>query len=642
MSQPPLALWPLLADTNRLNEALDLPRYEVCTAEGGGEAGDALDAPVTFGPLARSISGVRGLTWDEVPHEWVAGQWWRFDRQFRSGPLLRLMATMGLTQTPTGGALVRFALLAEPNSVVGRTLLGSGFLRRLGEAFQQRAEDVDAFLAGRRATPFPSARAPQAAQTPEAGAEIDNRAAVMERSPFANGAAPKIASLIATAPEAEISEIRPRRLARILDLNERKATEACFAAASAELFERCYLLLCPRCRRPVSEATSLAALPTEGRCPHHDQPFETDLAVNVELVFRPHPSVRRRLSGAFCHSGPMTAPHIVAQQVLEAGEHRVFPYDVSPGAYRIRVEPVGSNSDRLRAERQFEYNPKAEIGAELPVISVGLGRIDFNDAAPAGSVVFDNRTAMRMRVIFERRAWRIDALTAAEGAMLQASRVLFGADAPSASFRAGRAAFVAWSIPSIPSLFTAAPDLTAARLLDALWPRIAEASRTANGRLIREGAMAGLAAFLDPHGAARFERDLRRALAELSADETISAAAADHARIAITGGRTLLTGRGQRLDVAGRAALLVEALLAEAQDGETLLHAPLYTPKAVVQYFGVTDPRLEKLPLWGEAEPAKVVRLARGAAARGSKRPEEEEVVAHAPDGARSPIAAIR
>ena len=33
LSQPPSALWPLLADTNRIHEALEMPRYQIVVIE---------------------------------------------------------------------------------------------------------------------------------------------------------------------------------------------------------------------------------------------------------------------------------------------------------------------------------------------------------------------------------------------------------------------------------------------------------------------------------------------------------------------------------------------------------------------------------------------------------------------------------
>ena len=72
-SAPPAALWPLLADTARFNEAAGLPRYSVT------------DLPLADGTVRR-VGTVRRfgftLSWEEGVPQWVAGQRFAHERLF--------------------------------------------------------------------------------------------------------------------------------------------------------------------------------------------------------------------------------------------------------------------------------------------------------------------------------------------------------------------------------------------------------------------------------------------------------------------------------------------------------------------------------------------------------------------------------
>src|SRR5436190_22820643 len=74
---PPDRLWPIVADTDRLNRALGLPdvRYETLTEQ------------KEVGRLAVRARRLRVLAFEEEPFEWVENQSYRVKRRFRSGPL---------------------------------------------------------------------------------------------------------------------------------------------------------------------------------------------------------------------------------------------------------------------------------------------------------------------------------------------------------------------------------------------------------------------------------------------------------------------------------------------------------------------------------------------------------------------------
>jgi len=78
LSAAPSQLWPLLSDTARLNEALDLPRYSI------SETFDSESLRRRYGEMVEDEKRVR---WEEPPFEWVENGWWRWRRFYDHGPL---------------------------------------------------------------------------------------------------------------------------------------------------------------------------------------------------------------------------------------------------------------------------------------------------------------------------------------------------------------------------------------------------------------------------------------------------------------------------------------------------------------------------------------------------------------------------
>src|SRR3546814_2926246 len=103
-AHPPEAGWPALADTGRFNEAAGLPKHavrEVAQPDGSVR----FFAEARIGPVA--------LAWEDIPVEWVEGQWLRHLRIFSRGPLRSLCASLRLRSDGTGGTAAHYLIEAE-------------------------------------------------------------------------------------------------------------------------------------------------------------------------------------------------------------------------------------------------------------------------------------------------------------------------------------------------------------------------------------------------------------------------------------------------------------------------------------------------------------------------------------------------
>src|SRR3546814_1373635 len=130
-TQPAAAIWPLLADTVRFNEAAGLPRYDVA---------ETLQADGTVLFEGRLKRGLLAVAWREIPQNWVAQRWFEHRRAFYNGPLKDLTARLDLAPAEGGGCTADFTLTTHPANLAWRLLLATGFLERTAQTFGRSEE----------------------------------------------------------------------------------------------------------------------------------------------------------------------------------------------------------------------------------------------------------------------------------------------------------------------------------------------------------------------------------------------------------------------------------------------------------------------------------------------------------------------
>ena len=127
---PPEQLWPVLADTNRFNEAMGLPPYSL------------EEVPQPDGTVLRRGKGKAAgfvLEWEEKPYEWIHGRYFRQTRIFSKGPF-RVFGPIFSLEPEGDGSRVAYALEWEPLTLVGR-VFGRKLARQAGEAIEKRSEE---------------------------------------------------------------------------------------------------------------------------------------------------------------------------------------------------------------------------------------------------------------------------------------------------------------------------------------------------------------------------------------------------------------------------------------------------------------------------------------------------------------------
>lgn len=310
-------LWPLLSDTERLNEALGLPCYRL------RETIDTEGVRRRYGEYDINDERIR---WEELPMEWAAPHWWRWEREHEAGPFERSSATLVLEPTANGGTDATYTLEVLPRGISGRMLAASGHLATAARGFEQVVRMAEAhcrqplgdFFSNLAATRNPKSKKGRKEQVP--------------RDRFSN-----LREWATIAPATDLLALRPRILARALGLRNAEALKLCHEALEAGLLALRYLVTCPMCQREAREEETPAGFPKVFGCRHCSTQITRDFGGNVELLFRAMPSLRAVPDAVHCASAPWRTPLSVLQQNLEPRERRELETRLTPDVFRARV-----------------------------------------------------------------------------------------------------------------------------------------------------------------------------------------------------------------------------------------------------------------------------------------------------------------
>src|SRR5262245_34678044 len=374
-AQSPAAMWPLLADTARFNEAAKLPKHQI------------IEVPQADGSVhyfASAKVGPFDVRWRDMPVNWVSEQWFEHTRHFQSGPLKALSAELHVE--PKGsGCRAHYTVQIEPANLLGRLMLGRMFSSTKA-TFGRLAQEAAAFVAGERDKPF-SFAAP--AVNDDTRRRVDRMVAEIEATPDGHGLARKLADHILEAQEVDLWRVRPLALARVWACSPLHAIEVCLQAVRAGLLQLRWDLLCPRCRVAKGWSGGLDRLPQGAHCTSCNIDYERDFSRNVEASFHPAPAVRALETGEYCLWGPMSVPHVKAQILLQPSETRELKATLPFGPYRFRT---------------LEPGPEAEVdwhSGGFPEFILDADRVTAGAPAPAGTLRLVNKAQRPLIAIVE-------------------------------------------------------------------------------------------------------------------------------------------------------------------------------------------------------------------------------------------------
>lgn len=590
--RPPEAIWPALADTARFNEAAGLPKHSI-------EEAPQADGSVRF--LARARKGGFELAWEEVPVEWVDGQWFRHLRLFSKGPLRTLCAALRLEPDGRGGAVGHYTLDAESANPLGTILLTTGFFRAAERTFTRLADGAREWAAGAREAPFEVAPARLSAGV---RTRLDAMRARIEASPNGHGLARRLADWISTAQEVDLMRIRPLALARRWGAGERDVVELCLQAVKEGLLELRWSLLCPRCRGAKLTVNALDRLPSGAHCGSCNIDYDRDFARNVELTFCPAPAVREVTDGEFCLFGPMSTPHVKLQVTLDPDESATLPARLEPGEYRLRTLESGGECDI------------AYPGGGFPRLTTEGGTVTAGPPAGDGEIRLVNAEDRRRTMIVESRDWVRDALTAHRVTTMQSFRDLFpdAALGPGDEVGISQVALIFTDLKGSTAFYQRVGDAAAYRVVREHFAYLARVVREHDGAIVKTIGDAVMAAFTDPANAVRAALAVQAGVNGFNAG---SGGADIVIKLGVHSGHCIAVTLNERLDYFGSTVNMAARLQGESEGGDIVLSEDLVADPVVADILRPYALAAELRHIKGFDEPVAFRRLTGAAMSAG-------------------------
>ena len=587
VERPPAEIWPLLADTARVNEVSKLPRQQI-------EETPQPDGSVRY--VARARKGPVKLEWREKPVNWVADQWFEHCRYFTKGPLSQLCAT--LTLAPEGkGSRIDYKVDVAAANPFGRLILATGFFPAIERSYSKMVKEAEQFAAGSRETPF-EYEAPK--PSPETEARANRLVVAIEATPNGHGLARRIADLVLNGQEVDLWHIRPLALARQWKSEALPVIEACLQSVKSGLLELRWDVLCPRCRVAKAWSGTLDRLPESAHCPSCNIDYDSDFSKNVEAGFRPAPALRKLESGEYCLFGPMSTPHIKAQIQVDAGKSRTIAASLPPGPYRLRTLEAGPECD-------IEFS-----GGGFPEMIVGDDHVSAGSPAPAGQLVLANRASHDRVFIVEDRSWVRDCLTADRVTALQAFRDLFSGDVlrPGDEVSIGQVTLMFTDLKGSTALYEKIGDAAAYHLVRDHFAFLAEQVRLHEGAIVKTIGDAVMAAFANPPDAVKAALAIQDRVAHFNAEHQGQMDIA--IKLGLHKGPCIVVTLNERLDYFGGTVNMAARLQGRSEGGDIVLSEALMVEPEVRSLLAGKALSEERAVIKGFDQPVPYYRLPAG------------------------------
>jgi class 3 adenylate cyclase len=416
LKSSPERLWPFIADTNRFNRDTGVPEVNIDTTQ--------KQLRNARRKLRLSVYGVP-VEWEEQPFEWIKPVRFGVERIYNKGPMARLRVLAELTPNDGGGTHLIYQVWSTPRNLPGAFAISFQLSLIVARRFRDAILKYDAAALDGASS---DASAPDTSRSLFDRARLaslrekllaDLEQAEMPGEKRAIG--DRLADFIERADDFAAKRIRPYKLADDWNEPRRDVLEVCLRATRVGLLDFQWDLLCPLCRGPQESPQSLQDIHTAVHCDSCKIDFRVNFDRYVELTFRPNPAIRRVDIQSFCVGSPELTPHIVAQQLLSAGEQRVLDLPLEPGSYRLRTMELQGAQDVVACSD----------GATSAQVNISTNGWTNDTLRVSERVAFHlhNKTGAEQLLMLERMAWNDQATTAAEVTALQTFRDLFATEA---------------------------------------------------------------------------------------------------------------------------------------------------------------------------------------------------------------------
>lgn len=538
-------LWPIVADSSRMNRALRVSEMKFEDRDG----------------LRHGTSRPGGVAhaWVEVPWNWVEGQWLESVRVYERGFSKVVYALFCLEPLDPQRTRLSVYFGAVPRNFVGKLALNFGF-----PGLEKDFHRVFAEVTGQLAALKPIFVLPPAQPlSPEAEAKLEAAKKKLVTEGLDPACVEKLFSWIRTGDEEDLYRIQVRERARAWSLDEQQLLRVALHATREAVLEISWDIICPHCRGVTEEVSQLGGLTAKGECEVCELDFGTNAAESVEITFHVHPSIRAIAHRTFCSAEPATKQHIRLQRDLPAGEKLAVKLKLEPGTYRLRTH----------GREEYGYLDVAE--GKPASHGWKASAVSRQEAGVEPELELFNDTDKPQRFILEAARWSDHALRPGQLFSLQEYRDLFSEDylGTDVQLAIGDQTILFTDIVGSTAMYAERGDPAAFMEVKNHFGEVFPVVARHRGAVVKTIGDAVMAAFSDPLDAVKASKDIHACFAPGRTDSDT------RLRISLNSGPCIAVKLNTGVDYFGQTVNLAAKLqsLAEAWQvamSEAVLRAP--------------------------------------------------------------------
>lgn len=557
LESSPEALWPLVSDTNRFNRDTGLPPMQLLGINNGVK-------------LVRFKVPLIQIEWEEEPFEWMYPHRFASLRRYRNGPLAEMRVDCRLERLPSSGTRLIYEVWVKPRNILGEIgiplAIGMISAKRFGDTFK-RYDRVASH--GGSALSIATGR-----NLSSAG---HNKFKVLSERLKSQGADMDVLEhlyeFLHRADDLSIQRMRPYALADGWNLPRRTVLETFLRATRVGMLDMYWDLLCPECRGVAEDHEHLSGLHGSAHCSTCRIDFSANFDHNVEVIFRPNPSIRAvDASVEFCVGSPQRQPHKAFSLIVPPREELPFSTMLSEGRYTLHASEIPGSQILLATKSGDE---KIDLRANFKgwnsnIIELGL--------MPYIRLI--NETDQIQTFELERTTWSDQAATAADVTTLQVFRDLFSSEVlrPGEEISVGSTTLMFTDLRNSTKLYREIGDAPAFGRVREHFEILEQAISMEGGSIIKTMGDSVMAAFRSPVSAMRAIWDVQKQLS-LRGEPPLSIKAGIHY------GPCIVVNLNDRLDYFGSTVNIAARLPNFSLGGEAILSEPIRNDPEVIEFL---------------------------------------------------------
>ena len=553
----PEAIWPLASDTNRFNSDTGQPEIEM------------LDNVKGTKHLRMKLPIIK-VEWEEEPFEWTYPYSFGVLRTYSKGPIDEMRVQVNFDPRPEEGTHVHYQTWMKTSNILARLAIPFVIGVIAKNRFEKALRVYDR-LANKRGSVITIGR--------PRGLSSKGRARFrsLSETVIQQGTDPSLMAhledFLDRADELSIQRIRPYALADHWEVNRRTVLEMCLRATRTGILDMSWDLLCPSCRGTTEGHTNLGDVHSKSHCSTCQIDFTVNFDHNIEVVFRPNPSVRAvEFDAAFCVGSPQLQPHVVmAQSILplhslpvnlklETGRYTLRASNVA-GSVSMYADADGLSKSDLRVT-SFGWPPDQQHVSLLPTLNL----INATDADQTFQL--------------ERTAWSDQASTAADVTALQVFRDLFASEVvrPGEEISIGSVTLMFTDLRDSTRLYRRIGDASAFGRVREHFEILEKAIAAEGGAIVKTMGDSVMATFRNPLAALRAVWNAQTKIAEYGEPML-------WLKVGLHKGPCIVVNLNERLDYFGSTVNITARLPGFSQGGELVFTEEVHNDPEIQEFL---------------------------------------------------------